>query len=153
MTQLANTILRKGRFRFGGRHRVTAGAAALPEGIFPATPDDELADALEADLEPEVVVEEDVLPELPEEAPVGPPMPPQARIIEQAGGIAVIEVICSCGQVIHLQCFVGQGSGPAAQAPARPAAQPAAQPRAGLANPQSAPPVPAAKETADEGDA
>ena len=27
-----------------------------------------------------------------------------ARIIEQAGGQAVVEIVCDCGKVIHLRC-------------------------------------------------
>lgn len=29
---------------------------------------------------------------------------PRARIVEQAGGSAVVEVICTCGRSIHLKC-------------------------------------------------
>ena len=29
---------------------------------------------------------------------------PQARIVEQAGGTVVVEVVCECGQKIYLNC-------------------------------------------------
>lgn len=41
----------------------------------------------------------------------GLPRPAQARIIEQAEGICVIEVTCCCGEVLHLQCFVDPSGG------------------------------------------
>ena len=44
------------------------------------------------------------------EAPAGPVASeapeglPQARIVEQANGLVVVEVVCECGRTIYLNC-------------------------------------------------
>jgi hypothetical protein len=98
VSKTADSILRKGRFRVQGRQRIGAGRHKENPEPTPDARTEEIADQLEAQLDQT------------------PPatQPAQARIIEQAGGICVIEVTCGCGQVVHLQCFVD----PSAQTPA-----------------------------------
>ncbi|MFP4355526.1 MAG: hypothetical protein ACLFUJ_10440 [Phycisphaerae bacterium] len=103
-------ILRKGRFRLNGRQQLCA--AHLGPAHQPPVGDDELADQVEApccdDLaraEPEAT--EDIERQAEQQSPPGPPLPVTARIVEQIDGVAVIEVTCHCGEVIHVQCFVG----------------------------------------------
>ncbi len=76
----------------------------------------------------------------PAEAFPGPPMPVTARIVEQTDGVAVIEVTCSCGELIHVQCFVGRNV--ESSTPDGPKPQPT-PPAEGLSNP----PPPAETET------
>ncbi len=46
---------------------------------------------------------------------------PQARIVAQQDGTATLEVMCSCGQRIYLQCETGGLTSPAAPAGKTPA--------------------------------
>jgi dethiobiotin synthetase len=97
VSKTADSILRKGRFRVQGRQRIGAGRNQERAEPTPDARTEEIADKIEAQLAPTPAMTQ----------------PAQARIIEQAGGICVIEVTCSCGQVVHLQCFVD----PSAQTP------------------------------------
>jgi hypothetical protein len=91
----AHSILRKGRFRLQGRQQIPAGGHANRIGGQSDDRAEEIAEQIEGDL--------------PSSQPFG--RAAQARIIEQAGGICVIEVTCSCGEVLHLQCYVDASAG------------------------------------------
>ena len=138
-------ILRKGRFRLNGRQQLCA--AHLGPAYQPPVGDDELADEVEAQCRDNLAQTE---PESPDEieqetepqSRPGPPLPVTARIVEQIDGVAVIEVTCHCGEVIHVQCFVGHNhpqamsqSGP--QEPKKPASDP---PPGGLSTHPKIPP-------------
>ena len=45
------------------------------------------------------------------------PQAAEARIVEQAPGRAVIEVLCPCGNTIHLECTCGPEPAPAGEQP------------------------------------